>query len=73
MREIYEYRQIKLATLLGVKQSTYSNYENGVVNIPVESLIRLAALYKTSVDYLVGSTDERKPYPPSKRRGLCTK
>jgi transcriptional regulator with XRE-family HTH domain len=41
----------------------YSNYENGRRDIPTEVLIRLAAFYGTSTDYLLGLTDEKRPYP----------
>ncbi|MBM6870929.1 helix-turn-helix domain-containing protein [Pseudoflavonifractor phocaeensis] len=58
--------QQKIAELLNVKQNTYSQYEIGVLNYPVDVLIKLAAFYDTSVDYLLGLTDERKPYPRRK-------
>ena len=51
-----------IAQVLGVKQNTYSQYEIGVSRYPVEALIKLAAFYNTSIDYLVGLTDEIKPY-----------
>ena len=40
-----------------ISPRTYSHYENGTRNIPVEMLIRLANYYNTSIDYLVGRTD----------------
>jgi len=46
-----------------VPQRTYSYYEIGQRMIPPEILIALARFYKTSVDYLLGLTDEMKPYP----------
>ena len=54
--------QETIARMLGVKQNTYSQYEIGVSRYPIEVLIKLAAFYGTSVDYLVGLTDEPKPY-----------
>ena len=51
-----------VARILGVKQNTYSQYEIGVSRYPVEALIKLAVFYSTSIDYLVGLTDEPKPY-----------
>jgi len=54
--------QEKIAQMLGVKQNTYSQYELGVLKYPVEVLIKLAVFYDTSVDYLIGLTDEKKPY-----------
>ena len=59
--------QQKIAELLNVKQNTYSQYEIGVLNYPVDVLIKLARFYNTSVDYLLGMTDEMTPYP--RRRG----
>ena len=49
--------QKELAEILNVTRSAYSNYENGLRDVPVEVLVRLADFYKTSVDYIVGRTD----------------
>ena len=54
--------QEAIAQVLGVKQNTYSQYEIGVSRYPVEVLIKLAVFHNTSIDYLVGLTDEPKPY-----------
>ena len=48
--------QVELADYLNVKQTTYSKYELGKINIPVEVLIKLADLYDVSLDYIVGRT-----------------
>ena len=48
--------------VLHVSQTTYSRYENGTLDIPSASLIALARFYGTSVDYLLGLTDEPAPY-----------
>ena len=66
LREERKLTQAELADLLCVAQTTYSDYERGKLNIPITSLIRLSAFYSTSIDYLLGQTDERAPYPPSK-------
>jgi len=58
--------QENIACMLGVKQNTYSQYELGVLRYPVEVLIQLAKFYNTSMDYLVGLTDEPKPYKRGK-------
>jgi transcriptional regulator with XRE-family HTH domain len=58
-----ELTQAQVAQLLHVKQNTYSQYEIGVLNFPLEVVIKLARFYGTSVDYLVGLTDVRQPYP----------
>ena len=47
-------------------QVCYSNYETGKRDVPSDVLIRLARFYHTSVDYLVGLTEERAPYPKKK-------
>ena len=53
-------RQVELAEYLNVKQTTYSKYELGKINIPVEVLIKLADLYDVSLDYIVGRKIEKK-------------
>jgi transcriptional regulator with XRE-family HTH domain len=54
--------QNDLAQMLGIKQNTYSQYEIGVLRYPLEIVIKLAYYYHTSVDYLVGITDNPDPY-----------
>ncbi len=63
LREDNDLKQKDLAAYLRCSQVCYSNYEIGKRDIPTEVLIRLAEFYKTSVDYLLGLTDEKKPYP----------
>ena len=53
-------RQVELAEYLNVKQTTYSKYELGKINIPVEVLIKLADLYDVSLDFIVGRKIEKK-------------
>ena len=55
--------QKQVAEYLNIKQNTYSQYEIGVLNYPLEAVMKLADLYGVSVDYLVGRTDEKDPYP----------
>ena len=62
LREDRDFTQQELATLLKVSQTTYSRYESGALDIPSTSLIKLAEFYKTSIDYLVGQTNNKKPY-----------
>lgn len=59
LREDKELNQGILAKLLNVHQTTYSDYELGKVNIPIIALIKLADFYNTSIDYLVGRTDDK--------------
>ncbi len=68
MRVDRDLSQTEIANVLHVAQNTYSQYELGTNNIPLEAMERLADFYDTSVDYLLGRTDEIKPYPPAKRR-----
>ena len=57
------YTQQQIADYLGVKQNTYSQYEIGVLNYPLDVVSKLADLYEVSVDYLLGRTSVQKPYP----------
>ena len=54
LREDSDKTQKELADYLNVKQTTYSKYELGKINIPVEVFIKLADYYGVSVDYLLG-------------------
>lgn len=63
IREDLDIKQKELADHLHIRQNTYSQYENGQRQIPLELLIQLAKYYNTSTDYLLGLTDEKKPYP----------
>lgn len=63
LREDNDLTQKQIAEYLHIKQNTYSQYESGQRQIPIEALIALAKFYKTSTDYILGLTDERKPYP----------
>ncbi len=62
LREDRDINQTQIAEYLQVHQTTYSDYELGNLNIPIDVLIKLARFYETSIDYLVGLTDDPKPY-----------
>ena len=65
LRDIREDRDLPqrvLAELLHVSQATYSRYESGELDIPSGALIALARFYGTSIDYLLGLTDDPAPY-----------
>ena len=62
LREDHDISQKVIADYLHIKQNTYSQYENGRRQIPLDLLIALAKFYNTSTDYLLGLTLERKPY-----------
>ena len=55
--------QKQVAEYLNIKQNTYSQYEIGVLNYPLDTVAKLADLYGVSVDYLIGRTDIKDPYP----------
>ena len=62
LREDKDMTQTQVAKLLGMSQTGYSKYETGENDIPTPILIKLAELYNTSVDYLLGQTNQRKRY-----------
>lgn len=55
--------QSDMADILNISQTNYSKYELGKINIPIETLKRLAFFFDTSIDYILGLTDEVIPYP----------
>ncbi|MBQ3084445.1 MAG: helix-turn-helix transcriptional regulator [Clostridia bacterium] len=63
LREDSDITQKTLAEYLHIKQNTYSQYENGQRQVPLDVLIALAKYYNTSLDYIVGLTKIKKPYP----------
>lgn len=65
LREDSDISQIQMAEFLHVKQNTYSQYENGKRQIPIEMLVKIAIFYNVSVDYILGLTDVKTPYPRS--------
>lgn len=67
VREDADLTQSEVAKELGIDQRTYSNYETEKRSMPVEHYRKLALFYKTSVDYLLGLTDDPKPYPRKKK------
>ena len=60
LREDSDKKQQELADYLNIKQTTYSKYELGKVNIPIEVFMKLADYYDVSVDYLLGRTAKKK-------------
>ena len=63
LREDKDLKQEDLAKLLNCTQACYSNYENGRRDVPAEVLEVLANFYDVSVDYLMGRTNVKTPYP----------
>lgn len=66
IREDKEMKQKDVAEFLNISQTNYSKYELGKINIPIETLKKMSILFDTSVDYLLGLTNEVKPYPRAK-------
>lgn len=66
LREDRDMTQTELAKLLDMSQTGYSKYETGENDIPTPILCSLARIHNTSVDYLLGLTDVREPYPRTK-------
>jgi transcriptional regulator with XRE-family HTH domain len=67
LREDNDFTQQQIADYLHIRQNTYSQYETGHRQVPLEVLISLSTLYNTSVDYLLGLTNRKEPYPKIKR------
>ena len=63
LREDADIKQQTVADYLHIKQNTYSQYENGQRQLPVDVLVKLAAFYHVSTDYILGITDRKTPYP----------
>ena len=63
LREDLDIKQKDIAAYLHIKQNTYSQYENGQRQLPVDVLIMLARYYGVSTDYILELTDVKTPYP----------
>lgn len=68
LREDKDLLQKDIAMVLNTTQTNYSKYELGKINIPIETLKKLAIFFDTSIDYMLGLTDEIKPYPRRKKK-----
>ena len=66
LREDRDLTQKQMGEILNCSQRIYSNYECGDVDIPTQILIKLAKFHKTSVDYLLELTDDKRPSPRKK-------
>lgn len=60
LREDHDKKQQEIADYLHIKQTTYSKYELGKINIPIDTLMKLADYYSVSVDYLLGRCDKKE-------------
>ena len=63
LREDTDRKQIEIAKLLGITQAQYSRIETGHFQLDYENLTKLAIFYNTSIDYLLGLTNQKLPYP----------
>lgn len=66
LRKERGYTQVKMQMLTGIDQSDYSKIESGKRYYTFEQCKRIAQALNTSMDYLAGLTDEKKPYPKKK-------
>ena len=62
LREDRDLVQKQVAAILGIDQRVYSNYETGKREIPTRFVVKLAKFYNTSTDYILGMTNNIKPY-----------
>ncbi|MDE5830180.1 MAG: helix-turn-helix domain-containing protein [Clostridia bacterium] len=63
LREDKDLCQIDVAKTLNISQTNYSKYELEKINIPIDTLRKLALYFDTSIDYILGLTNEIAPYP----------
>lgn len=68
LREQNQKLQKDIAEVLNMKQQQYQRYENGITEMSITLLNILADYYGTSIDYIVGRTNEKKPYPTIKKK-----
>ena len=67
LREDKDLKQVDVAKQIGISQRGYSHYETGDNNIPINILIKLDYFYNTSIDYILGITNIKKPYERKKQ------
>lgn len=70
LREDHDLTQTELVKLLEMHKTTYTNYEQGIREIPFSLVIRLAKLYDVTIDYIAGLTDEPAALSDKKGRSL---
>lgn len=63
LREDMDLNQSEVASVINTTQQQYSKYELGIRLMPIDKLNVLANFYETSVDYIIGRTNVKKPYP----------
>lgn len=60
LREDKDLKQENIANILRITRQQYGLYETGKRTIPIDLLITLSNFYETSIDYIVGNTNNRK-------------
>ena len=63
LREDHDKTQKEIAFILNMQLTVYQRYERGERELPLWAAIKLANYYGTSLDYIVGLTDIKTPYP----------
>ena len=63
LREDHDYNQTKIADVLHIAQTTYSDYEKGKVRLPVDCLIELAKFYDVDMNYISGQSNIKRSFP----------
>ncbi len=63
LRNDKDLMQKEVASILNTTQQVYSEYELGIRLMPIDKLDKLATFYETSIDYIVGRTNIKEPYP----------
>lgn len=63
LRQEKKYNQTHVANVLQVAQTTYSDYENGRVRMPVNHIVKLARFYDVDLNFITGTSNIRNPFP----------
>lgn len=63
LRKEKKCNQTYIANVLQVAQTTYSDYENGRVRIPINHIVELARFYNVDLNYITGASNIREPFP----------
>ena len=60
LREDEDMKQTDIAKRIGTSQKQYSRWETGEYDIPFDVVIKLADIYKVSIDYIAGRTNDKR-------------
>lgn len=63
LRKEHGYNQTHIAKALGVAQTTYSDYENNKIRIPIECVVKLARFYDVNLNFITGASATRDSFP----------